>query len=93
MASVYSVFRDEWATGDRAKAKELAVAYVAENNEALANDYGPMTRDELVGLMGVMRSDGKINSCTRLEMWLPATYKPQKITGTIAIGAPAEGTE
>jgi len=90
MKRAIAKFDKEWREGDRAKAKEMAVAYVADNRATLLRLYGSTTRDELVGLVTQYRDTGDNEARIMVDMWLLAGFEPQKISGSINIGPPPE---
>jgi hypothetical protein len=78
-------FLQEWAAGDRALARELAVEYVAENRERLAPLLTRYTREGLVAEVDALRAAGRSDDVTVAEMWLLSEYEPVEIRAEIRI--------
>lgn len=98
MDAAIEAFDNEWKTGDRAKAKEMAREYVAANRdglmeniqvavravrEARLNDSPSLT--DMVDLVTAYRNAGREEDRIVVDMVLLADYQPQKIAGALEL--------
>jgi len=84
-----AAFEREWRTGDRAKAKQMARAYVETHRPALTRQLASYTREDLVGLIEQYRATGCAEDRIIADMWLLSEYDPQQISGDLNLGAVA----
>ncbi len=80
-----AAFQSELKSGDRAKALELAQAYIDPRRQHLAPFFSMYTLEGLVKLMDAYREKGDEASCIILEMWVQLEHGPQKVTGAFDI--------
>lgn len=81
-------FDQEWQSGDRDRAREMAREYV----QAHASMLGPMltaTIEELVAMVTICRRNGDEENRIIADMVLQVVHGPQDITGTANIGGAA----
>lgn len=89
-------FDREWKQGDRAKARELAKAFIAENRDDLMGDLRAAVRTvreahldddpsitDLVQLVDAYREKGWAEDVLKVDMLLLADYEPQVIRGSV----------
>ena len=79
-------FVDEWKSGDRTKARELAREYVDKHSARLAPLLEPLHRDDIVKLIDAYREHERHVDVAVAEMWLLTKYDPQKISGVLGVG-------
>lgn len=79
-------FVEEWARGDRSKAREMARAYVNAHREGLAPVLERLSLVDIVKLIDGYREYGQWDNVAVAEMWLLVNYEPQKINGAVSIG-------
>jgi len=97
-----AAFDQEWKTGDRAKAKEMAKAWVEANAELVmpnleagvralreARLSDPVAIPDLVALVSAYRAQGREADRIMVDMVLLAGYEPQSISGTIQMNGSA----
>jgi len=93
-------FSNEWKTGDRTKAKEMAREYVDAHRQQLALGIiaavkelrkarldDPPSLADLVDVVSVYRATGREDDRIAVDMWLLSEVPQQHITGSIAIKA------
>lgn len=73
-------FDAEWRTGDRAVAKQLAIAYVAAHPE-LRERFRNSDIGEIVSYIDTMRRTNDELSRIEADVYLLALHEPQAITG------------
>lgn len=90
-----AAFESEWRTGDRAKAKQMARAYVTRHRPALIQQLASCTREDLVELIEQYRAAGRAEDRIVADIWLLSEYDPQQISGDLNLGAvvPMQGQE
>ena len=79
-------FDEEWKSGDRDLAREMARAYVDANG---LDAMRAMSIEELVEIVKACRRVGDEHGRIVADMVLLATHAPQAISGSVNIG-PAE---
>lgn len=67
-------------------ARALAKSYVAAHRDRMGSAYTRYTREELVGLVSLLRQKGDRLAQLDIEAWLLAEYEPQHITGRVRPG-------
>jgi hypothetical protein len=77
-------FDHEWREGSRDKARDLARAYIMENEKFLTPILGGKERDELTQEVEKLRNDGRFTDRIVVDMWLIAFFPKQyvKASGT-----------
>lgn len=83
MDTALQEFDQEWKTGDRVKAKQMAIDYVNEHREALTTVLGQLPIETLVALISGYRKVGRDADRVIADMWLLSEYEPQHIGGTV----------
>lgn len=74
------------ADRDIPAARELAKAYVAAHRARMEPAYTRYTKEELVGMVSMLRQKGDRLSQLDIEAWLLSEYEPQHITGRVRPG-------
>ena len=101
MNAAIEAFDNEWKTGDRAKAKEMAREYVEANRDNLMANIQAAVRTvrearlddspsivDLVDLVSAYRAAGFEEDRILVDMVLLADYQPQRITGAVTLSKP-----
>lgn len=78
---LYQDFEDEWRTGDRAKAKEIAVNYVKDKK--VFGKYEGLSLEQLVALVDLARQKNDEEERRRIDVYLLAIHPPQQIGGVL----------
>ena len=81
-------FDREWRDGDRERARQIAADYVAANR-ARFDAIADKNIEELVGLVGIARSEGREDARVLIDMWLLVAHAPQRIEGSAHVGGAA----
>lgn len=81
-------FDYEWREGDRDKAREIAKRYINTHREFLEPILMQYTREMLVAEVSTLRRFKRLSDRIVVDMWLMSEYKPQQITGEIAVSLP-----
>lgn len=76
----------EWKTGDRARAREMAKEFVAENRDVLAPRFGGMDIPALVAMVSHYRGVGDEANRILVDTWLLSEHQPQVIGGVFNLG-------
>lgn len=79
-------FDKEWREGDRAKAVEMAKAYVDATREEMTLRFGALTLGQMVKEVEFYRSEGRREDMLKAKAWLRSEFEPQKIGGALTIG-------
>lgn len=92
-------FDQVWKSGDRERAKAIAIEYVGQNRDNLdaliqgavrayrqARLDAPPSLQELVALVDAFRGQGDEASRLTIDMVLLAGYEPQEIKGKLHLG-------
>lgn len=75
----------EWRTGDKVKAKQMAIDAVNANRAAFEKEFAGLNIPQLVTLLDIARMRGDAFQRNKIDAWLFAEFKPQKIGGTAHI--------
>ncbi len=84
MDAALEAFEEEWWHGDRAKAKELASAYVEAHRAEIEPHLGGLSLDTIVLMVSDYRRVGRESDRIIADMWLITEHPQQRVTGTIA---------
>ena len=78
-------WKQEWETGDRVVARQLAENYVDTHREELEGRFAHMTLEECVKLVDMYRSAKNTEQRLTVDIWLMSEYPPQRIGGTAEV--------
>lgn len=79
-------FDNEWKTGDRDVARELAQAYVDNHRDTLVALLGGYAREGLVQLVSAYREQGSEEDRIIVDMWLLTEFTKQRVAGVASFG-------
>lgn len=85
MKKALEAFELEWRTGDREKAKQMAIDVVNANRAAFEKEFAGLDIPQLVTLLDIARLRGDAFQRNKIDAWLLTEFKPQKIGGTANI--------
>jgi hypothetical protein len=82
-------FDNEWNSGNRELARELAREYVTSHWDELAPHLEHLSIPQLVSMVSAYRAQGREDDRIACEMWILSQVPPQSISGVINVKLPS----